>query len=375
MTPFGRSGRSPLDLAATAHQDLERRHPHLPLPDHLIVSTQDPGAFAELGNVAAAVTDALGLGSIAATRVEAAPASGLAALEVATALVRSGQRDAVLIVGVETMTTLGSTAANQVLSRMADPLERAYGLTMAAMVAFITRAHLETHRLPTRLLDEAAAKAHDLGRLNPHAQFQKAQTAADIQATPMIADPLRRGHSAPLSDGAACVLITAGPGPVRVRGIGHATDALSLTHRHGRRALIGFAATRNAAHEAYTRAGLGARDVDVIETHDAFSGMEGINLEDLGFYPPGKGMSAVAAGATRPGGAHPTNCGGGLKARGHPVGATGVAMLAELFWQLTGDVEVDERAACLGRTPRIGLAHNMGGLANNVCVALLEARS
>jgi acetyl-CoA C-acetyltransferase len=374
-TPFGRAEGSFLDLAAAAYDDLTTRHPETPRPDHVLVSTQDPGAFAGIGNVAVAVTDRLGLCGVAASRIEAAPASGLAAFESACALVQSGARANVLILGVETMTSLDTARANQVLARMAHPSERQNGLTMAAMVALMTRAYLERYGHDPALLDAVAARAHAQGTTNRYAQFQAPVSLDDIAASPMVADPLRRHHSAPLSDGAACLMVTAAPGPVLVKGIGPATDPLALTHRPHRDALTHFAATQRAAEEAYGRARIDPSEVDILEVHDAFSPMTAMHLEDLGLFKPGSALPAIAQGKTTPDGPYPTNCGGGLKARGHPVGATGIAMLAELHWQLTQDQEVSKRQATPEDPPRIGLAHNMGGLGNNVIVAILEATS
>ncbi|MBW3581940.1 MAG: hypothetical protein KY455_02470 [Euryarchaeota archaeon] len=376
-TPFGRHTAR---LDTLAIEAFERMHGEaeeaLPEPGHVVVSSQFPGEYGGVENAAAAVTDGLGLAGLAATRVESGPSSGLAALEIADALIRSGARDTVLVVGVETMTRLPAAMANQVLARMATLEERKLGLTMAAQVALMTRAYLEEHGIERELLADCAVKAHAHGLQNPLAQFRKAVTRDEVLASGPVADPLRLYDCAPLSDGAVCLLVSREKGPLRLGAMGHATDHLSITHRnHDARTLTSFRATTRAAEEAFGRSGWSVEDIDLIETHDAFSLLEGMNLEDLGLFERGAGVRTVAEGETAVTGKHPTNVGGGLKARGHPVGATGCAQVAELFWQLTGHAEVEARSVerAQGKRPKKALAHNIGGLGNNIHVALLEA--
>jgi acetyl-CoA acetyltransferase len=181
----------------------------------------------------------------------------------------------------------------------------------------------------------------------------------------MVADPLRLLHCCPISDGAAAVVLTADRARVRIAGVGHGTDTLAIRHR---RELTSFAATRAAAREAYAMAGFGPERVDVAEVHDAFAPFELISLEDLGLLPPGKAGRATLEGDTALQGRLPVNPSGGLKARGHPLAATGIAQIVECVWQLSG--------RALGRQltdPRRALAHSIGGLATNNWVTLLEA--
>jgi acetyl-CoA acetyltransferase len=182
----------------------------------------------------------------------------------------------------------------------------------------------------------------------------------------MVAEPLRLLHCCPISDGAAAMVLTADRGQVRVAGVGHGTDTLALRHR---RELTSFAATRAAAREAYAMAGFGPERVDVAEVHDAFAPFELISLEDLGLLPSGKAGRATLDGDTALEGRLPVNASGGLKARGHPLAATGIAQLVECVWQLTG-----RAAGRQVKDARRALAHSIGGLATNNWVTLLEAR-
>ena len=183
----------------------------------------------------------------------------------------------------------------------------------------------------------------------------------------MVADPLRLLHCCPISDGAAAVVLSAEPSRVRVAGIGQGTDTLAVRHR---RDLTSFAATRMAAREAYGMARFGPERVDLAEVHDAFAPFELISLEDLGLYPPGKAGRATLDGDTALDGQMPVNTSGGLKARGHPLAATGIAQIVECVWQLTGRAHGRQVADAIR-----ALAHSIGGLATNNWVTLLEARS
>jgi acetyl-CoA acetyltransferase len=182
----------------------------------------------------------------------------------------------------------------------------------------------------------------------------------------IVADPLRLLHCCPISDGAAAVLLIAEPTPVRVAGIGQGTDTLALRHRYS---LTSFRATQEAARTAYAMAGFGPERVDFAELHDAFTPFELMALEDTGLVPPGKAGRATLDGDTALDGRLPINPSGGLKARGHPLAATGIAQIVECVWQLTG------RAGPRQVDARVALAHSIGGLATNNWVTILETAS
>jgi acetyl-CoA acetyltransferase len=181
----------------------------------------------------------------------------------------------------------------------------------------------------------------------------------------MVADPLRLYHCCPISDGAAAVVLTAERASVRVAGIGQGTDALALRHRE---ILTSFRATQAAAAAAFAMAGFGPERVDVAEIHDAFAPFELISLEDTGLFSPGKAAAATLDGETALEGRLPVNPSGGLKARGHPLAATGLAQIVECVWQLTGRVP-RRQVPC-----NVALAQSIGGPGTNNFVTLLEAR-
>ncbi|MGH7817433.1 MAG: thiolase family protein, partial [Candidatus Binatia bacterium] len=202
---------------------------------------------------------------------------------------------------------------------------------------------------------------------NPYAQFRQSLSKEKYRASKFVATPLRLYDCAPITDGAAAVVLCAERTDLVVSGIGHGTGPVSLCARDS---LISFPATRIAAGKAYQMAGVSPPEVDCAEVHDAFTPFEIIGTEDLGFFPPGKGGRAVLSGQTAADGVLPVNASGGLKARGHPVGASGVAQVVELARMLRG-----ESAVKLKREPRRGLAESIGGLATNNFVTIVEQAS
>lgn len=330
----------------------------------IVVGAMNPEAFGGEGHVASKLVDYLGLAPIPAIRVENGPATGATALHVGAQAVASGHVDGVLVAAAEKMSHMGSAKSARVLGELLPANERALGLTMTGLAAMMARLYMESTGLTREQLSLVPVKAHRNGARNRKAHFQKPVTVAQVAASPMVADPLRRFDCAPLSDGAAAVLLTAESQNVRVAGAGQATDLASYPLRSE---IMGFSATRAAASLALERSGRTANDIHVVETHDAFSVLELVNLEDLGFFPRGGAIQALEAGDLDPRGGFPVNPSGGLKARGHPLSATGLAQVAELYLQLMGKAEgrqVD--ATC-------GMAHNIGAFGTNVCVTVLEA--
>ncbi|MGA2959541.1 MAG: thiolase family protein, partial [Thermodesulfobacteriota bacterium] len=247
--------------------------------------------------------------------------------------------------------------------------ERKYGASMPALAAMITRryqhdAQLSDERIQS-ILSKVAIKNHYNGSLNPYAQFRKVITKEDYSRSKWVSTPLRTYDCAPITDGAVAMVLTSEKKMIRVSGLGHATDTLAVRHRDS---LTSFKSTRLAAWQAYNMAKVNPRDVSFAEVHDAFTTFEIIGTEDLGFFPPKEGWKAVEEGVTSIKGKLPINPSGGLKARGHPVGASGLAQIAEVILQLRG--EMDPQRQIQGA--RIGLTQNIGGLANNNLVSILE---
>jgi len=364
MTRVGRRAESlPALMAEAAHAALAEAG--LEAPDAVVVATMNPEEFVGDGNFASHVAAQLGFADVPALRVETATSSGAAALYAGFAQVAAGLRRAVLVVGGEKMTHLSTPRVSELIGRSIDPYERAYGATMPALAGLITRALMSRSGVSVRELAQVAVKNHANGARNPLAHFQRPVSLEEVLDSRMVADPLRLLHCCPISDGAAAIVLTAGAAPVRVAGVGHGTDTLAVRHRSR---LTSFAATRAAAREAYAMARFGAERVDVAEIHDAFAPFELISLEDLGLVPPGKAGRATLDGDTALDGRLPVNPSGGLKARGHPLAATGLAQIVECAWQLTGRAH-DRQVAGAQRA----LAHSIGGLATNNWVTLLEA--
>jgi acetyl-CoA C-acetyltransferase len=241
-----------------------------------------------------------------------------------------------------------------------------------------TRAYMERYGLTEEHLARLAVKAHRNAAKNPFAHIEETASLDGIWngphrdvVNPVMADPLRLYDLCPVSDGAASVILCAmekadrfKKKPVRIAGIGQATDTHCV---HNREDMLDLKAVRLAAEHAYAMAGIGPEDVSLAELHDAFLILEIAESEEAGFFPKGEAMKAIERGETEIGGRLPINTSGGLKAKGHPVGATGVSQIHELVKQLRGEAEEGRQV----KDPRYGLAVNFGGFGNNVVATVL----
>jgi acetyl-CoA C-acetyltransferase len=362
MTRFGARPESLEDLMAeAAHGALGAAGRER--PDALVVSAMNPEEFLGEGNFASHIATYLGLSQTPSLRAETATSSGAAALFAAFAAVAAGIYRCVLVVGGEKMTHLPTPRVSEVIGRSIDAYERSYGATMPALAGLVTRAWMARTGATLRDISLVALKNHGNAARNPWAHFQEPVTLEAITHSRLVADPLRLFHCCPISDGAAAVVVTAEPAPVRIAGIGQGSDYLALRYRES---FTGFRASQEAAKAAYRMAGFGPERVEVAELHDAFTPFELISLEDVGLAPVGKAPRMSSHGETALDGRLPVNPSGGLKARGHPLGGTGVAQVVELCWQLT------ERAGERQVPARVGLAQSIGGLATSNWVTLLE---
>ena len=364
MTRFGKHEESLPDLmaeaalAALGDAGVER-------PDAIVVAAMNPEEFTGEGNYGSLIGTHLGLSQVPAIRVETATSSGVAGVYSGYAAIAAGLHRSVLVVGGEKMSHLSTPRVSEIIGRSIDPHERSYGSTMPALAGLITRAAMHRRGFTLKEISQVAVKNHAHGARNPNAHFQEPVTLEAVMESRLVADPLRLFHCCPISDGAAALLLTAEPGPVRIAGIGQGTDSIAVRYRSD---LTSFRATQAAAEAAYRMAGFGPERVEVAELHDAFAPFELISLEDTGLVPPGKAGRVTLDGETTVGGRLPVNPSGGLKARGHPLAATGIAQIVELFWQLTG------RAADRQVEARVALAQSIGGIATNNWVTLLEGR-
>jgi acetyl-CoA C-acetyltransferase/acetyl-CoA acyltransferase len=316
---------------------------------------------------------AIGLPTVAATRFETACASSHAAFRHALFEIGSGAADVLLVGGAERVLTMPTERSTEVFAYASDAVfEQPAGLTFPGVFALIARAHMARHGTTEEQMAHVAVKNHRHGALNPKAQFQKEITLEQVLQSARVADPLKLYDCCPFSDGAAAVVIAAEDvarrtrKPVWVLGSAQAGDAMCL---HDKPDLSRALATERAAQAAYRQAGLGPRDVDVVELHDCFTIAEIVATEGLGLVEPGAGGPAAEKGETSLGGRIPVNPSGGLKAKGHPIGATGAAQIAEIAAHLRG--EAGRRQV---EGARVGLAHTLGGNTATVLVSLFGTR-
>jgi acetyl-CoA C-acetyltransferase len=372
-TPFGAfADRDLRSLAVEAGQKcLKNGHASPSQVDAFFLGNFAGPSFVGQNHLAPYVSTAIGIQGVPATRVEAACASSGSAFFHAYTGVASGAFDLVLVAGVEKMTSQPTPKVTEILASAGDCAgEIKAGSTFASLFAMIARRHM--HQFGTRRehLAAVAVKNHANGALNPDAHMRKAITMEQAMNGKPIADPLNLYDCSLISDGAAAVLLApverAGEftdKPVRVMGIAQASDFVALDQKPD---ITTFPAVRRASEKAYRMAGVGPADVQFAELHDCFTIAEIIALEDLGFVARGEGGPYTAEGHTARTGERPINTSGGLKSKGHPVGATGAAQICDLVLQMR--CEAGER-----QIPRhfLGLAQNLGGTGASCVVTIL----
>lgn len=341
--------------------------------DLMLVGNMSGGMFAGQEHVAALVADFLGLNPTPAVRVEAACASGGVALRQGYLAVASGLHDLVLVGGVEKMTDVGGGWATSVLSGAMDfEWEAYFGATFPGIYSMIARRYMHEYGLTREQLAKVAVKNHYHGSFNPFAHYRNKITVDDVINSSPIADPLRLLDCSPISDGAACVLLTSVENakkytdtPIIIEACEQASGTLALFDR---RDICTIDATIDAAKKAYRNAHISTKDVDLLEVHDCFTIAEILALEDLGFCEKGKAGKLYDEGQTYVGATLPVNTDGGLKAAGHPVGATGVKQIVELVKQLRGEAEKGRQVS----GAEVGLAQNIGGSGATAVVTILK---
>jgi acetyl-CoA acetyltransferase len=329
----------------------------------------------------------MGIGGIPVVNTENACASSATAFHLAWLYVASGMYDIVLALGMEKLyhedkkrsfQAIGSAVdvefMQQLLAAMKSqpkaegegrPGESGKSRSMFMdFYAIFARAHMEKYGTTKEQFAKIAVKNHYNGSLNPHAQYQHACTLEEVLASPLVAEPLTRLMCSPIGDGAAAAILTSADNasrftskPVRVRASVLASGADPEPGKPG--------ITERAAHKAYEMAAIGPKDIDVAEVHDASAPAELVIYEELGFCQPGEGGKLIDDGVTALTGRLPVNTSGGLLAKGHPVGATGVAQICEVFWQLRGEAGKRQVAKA-----KVGLTENGGGMVRNEAAAL-----
>jgi len=341
--------------------------------DSMYVGSMSPGLFVGQEHIAAMLADYLGVAGIPSTRVESACASGGLAVRSAIFEVASGASDIVLAGGVEKMND-GADATFALATAADQEYEAFHGITFPGLYAFIANAHMAKHGTTREQLADVSVKNHGHGALNPKAQFPFTVTREQVMNATMVADPLRLLDCSPVTDGAAAVIVTSvetaeklGRPMVKVIASGAATDGIAL---HSRKDVTTIPSVALAAERAFAQADLTPEKIDVAEVHDCFTIAELVVTEELGFVERGRSGEAVSAGETKLGGRIPINTSGGLKSKGHPVGASGVAQVIEIVEQLRGDA--GERQV---EGARYGLTQSMGGSGASCVIHIMEGVS
>ncbi len=323
-------------------------------------------------HIGALIADQLGLNPIPSTRCEAACASGGVALRTAYLAIKSGVHDIVAAGGVEKMTELSTQAVSFALGGAGDQeIELFHGATFPSLYALLARAHMHEFGTTEQQMAAVAVKNHANAMLNPNAQFHKEITIEQVMNSGYVAEPIKLLDCSPITDGAAALILCSkdkakelGLKGVEIVASEQASDSLALT---GRQSLTELRATSIAAQKAYEKAGIRPSQVDFAEVHDCFTIAEILAIEDLGFFKKGEGGIASEKGKTSLKGKIPINPSGGLKAKGHPVGATGVAQAVEAYLQLMGLAEQRQI-----KNAKIGLTHNVGGSGATAVVTIYK---
>lgn len=374
MTKFGVLGRvTSRELTTTAAREaMDMANIGREEIDAIYNGILSPDIFEHQMHAAPGVPDYLGLNNIPSTRVEAACASGGLAVMNGIIAVGSGLYDTVLSTGAEKMTNLPTSHVTEALAMCADDIyEVSLGITFPGAFAMVARAHERKYGTNAEMRASVAVKNHKHGLHNPLGQFQKEITIEKAMNSLMIADPLTLYDCSPITDGAAAVIIKPweeakkmdGP-KIKVKSFAQASDTMSL---HDRPDITGFKTTQVAARKAFKRANLTPKDIDFVEVHDCFTIAEIVALEDMGFFEKGKAGPATLAGETSRDGHIPVNISGGLKSKGHPIGATGVSQVVEVFKQLNGMAGQRQLSDL-----QYGMTQNLGGSGSTIVCHIFE---
>ncbi len=341
--------------------------------DAIYVACMCAETLNHMTGIASALADRINLIPAAADHIKNGPASGGSAIKNAFYAIASGACDMVLVAGAEKMTHISTPGfvTSAVATITHHTAERIHGVSLPSFAGLLTRAYMEKYNVLKEWITSIAVKNHRNGLNNPYAHFQKEVTLEKALASPIIADPLQLYDICPISDGGAAMVMCPAEvakkycdTPVLVTGVGQATDTHIIYERED---ITVLKALQICSQQAYTMAKKNPEDIDVAELHDAFAILEAIESEDIGFFKKGEGAKAAYEGLTEIGGKIPINPSGGLKARGHPLGATGIAQVIELVWQLRN--EAGKRQVENAKT---GITCNFGGFGNNIVSILVE---
>jgi len=365
MSKFGKmEGISARELFSDAAMEAFKKCPNLnPKKDIKALFIGQMGeSFEHQGHTGPTALDWIGLLPIPAIRTEAACSSSAVAIRTGLYAILSGLYDVVMVGGVEKMTHRETSEVTEYLAMACDyPFEQWQGATFPGLFAMVATAHMHKYGTTEKQMAMVAVKNHHNGALNPKAHMQKEITLEQALSSRVVAWPLKLYDCSLITDGASCIILTKPEiakkytdTPVHIIGSGQASDTIGLYERE---VLTSLNAGKLAGEQAYTMAGVTSNDIDVAEVHDCFTIAEIVAYEDLDFCKPGEGGPLIEQGQTNIGAKIAVNTSGGLKAKGHPVGATGVAQAYEIYAQLTN--QAGKRQV---KDAEIGLTHNIGGL-------------
>lgn len=371
-TKYGKLDESVIEIALNASKDAIESAGITPNDIQAGYISNVFGVADKQVHMAPVIMSNLGIPHVPGLTIESACGSGSVMLREAYANIAAGFYDCVLALGVEKITHTGTTQSTTLFSYCSDFFyEGGNGATFPGLFASIARAYMTTHKANEEDLAYVAVKNHENGILNPKAHVRKKITVDDVMKSPVVASPLKLYDCCPFSDGASAVILCneefakkSRKPYVEVIGSGRGASPAAVQARED---ITTIPSTISAAKQAYKMAGITPKDIDFAEVHDCFTIAEIIDIEDLGFFPKGTAAHAVTEGATKINGEIPINPSGGLKSKGHPIGATGVGQVVEVFEQFTG--KAGERTV---KNAEIALTHNFGATGASAAVHIFR---
>jgi acetyl-CoA C-acetyltransferase len=371
-TKYGKLNESIIEIALNASKDAIESAGITPNDIQAGYISNVFGVADKQVHMAPVIMSNLGIPHVPGLTIESACGSGSVMLREAYANIAAGFYDCVLALGVEKITHTGTTQSTTLFSYCSDFFyEGGNGATFPGLFASIARAYMTTHKANEEDLAYVAVKNHENGILNPKAHVRKKITVDDVMKSPVVASPLKLYDCCPFSDGASAVILCneefakkSQKPYVEVIGSGRGASPAAVQARED---ITTIPSTISAAKQAYKMAGITPKDIDFAEVHDCFTIAEIIDIEDLGFFPKGTAARAVTEGATKINGEIPINPSGGLKSKGHPIGATGVGQVVEVFEQFTG--KAGERTV---KNAETALTHNFGATGASAAVHIFR---
>lgn len=365
LTRFGKRKEDVFQLAKESSLPIIRRFKDI---DFVLISNSYSGEFNNVSGINNLISSYLSLDEIPSIRIDNTSGSGGSAILVAKSLIDSGQARAVLVIGVEKMSTMKTREVTSVISSLLPPRERSIGISLPSLASIMTKIYMRRYGASREAIAEVSVKNHWNGARNPFAHIRKEITLEEVLSSPVVADPLRQYEFCPISDGAASVLITSDEEalsytskPVFIKGVAMGSDSSHITDRED---ILEMRAVKIAGELAMKRAKV--KRVDFAELHDMATILEIVEGEALGLLEKGKGWTYYLNGMTGVDGEIPINTSGGLNSKGHPIGASGIGQVIEGFLQIRG--EAGERQV---KEARVGLTVSMAGFGNSATAIVL----